>query len=80
MYEPTTAHQRNPGVDFMHVIDHDALAAALANTDPFALPYDDLDPECLSDVGLMDAARAAFRVSSHVDAFRARVFAALERR
>jgi len=63
----------------MHVIDHDALAAALANTDPFAPPYDDLDPERLSVAGVMDAARAAYRAMSHIEAFRARVLAAAER-
>lgn len=63
----------------MHVTDHDALAAALANTDPFAPPYDDLNPDALSLAGLMDAVRAVDRFSSHVDAFKARVFAAAER-
>jgi len=64
----------------MHVTDHDALAAALATTDPFAPAYDDLDPEALSVVGLVDAAVAASRVISHLMAFEARVFAVAERR
>ncbi|HEU5333332.1 MAG TPA: DUF222 domain-containing protein [Actinocrinis sp.] len=63
----------------MHVIDHDALAAALANTNPFTPPYDDLDPDALSIAGLMDAVRAAMRATSHIDAFRAKVFAVLEK-
>src|SRR6478752_8627159 len=69
-----------PGADPMHTTDHDALAAALANTDPFTCPYDDLDPEALSIGGLMDAARATGRLRSHAAALQAKVFAVLEKR
>src|SRR6478752_3761546 len=69
-----------PGAEPMHTTDHDALAAALADTDPFTCPYDDLDPEALSLGGLMDAARAMDRVRSHTAALQAKVFAVLERR
>ena len=64
----------------MHITNHDALAAALANTDPFTCPYDDLDPEALSIGGLMDAARATGRLRSHAAALQATVFAVLEKR
>jgi hypothetical protein len=63
----------------MQITNHDALAAALANTDPFTLPYDDLNPDALSLAGLFDAALAARRLKSHADAFQARVFAVIER-
>ena len=64
----------------MHTTDHHALAAALANHDPFTLLYDDLDPDALSVAGLLDAAVAAGRFVAHAQAFQARVFAALQRR
>ena len=64
----------------MHTTDHHALAAALANHDPFTLLYDDLEPESLSVAGLLDAAVAAGRFVAHAQAFQARVFAALQRR
>ena len=63
----------------MHITDHDALAAALADNDPFTPLYDDLNPDILSLTGLMDAARVAQRMVAHAQAFRARVLARAER-
>jgi hypothetical protein len=64
----------------MHVTDHDALAAALANGTPFVPVFDDLKPKALSLTGLINGALAFEHLLAHIQAAQTEYLSALHQR